>query len=277
MTESSEPTVAAAQHVPRVSVAQLRSARRLTRRKARRETGECLVEGRQAVREALRFGRCHALWIADDQLTAMADVIELAHERGVEVAQLSAADLASLTDAVTPQGVVARVDTPEVSLAIALVEQPKLVVICAQVRDPGNAGTIIRCADAFGADAVILSAGSVDLGNAKTIRASVGSVFHLPVVTEVELSEAVSACRAAGLQVLVADGSSGLTLDDVSSAQLAAPTAWILGNEAWGVPEADAALADQRVGVPMYGRAESLNVSTAAAICLFGTAQAQRR
>ncbi|MGJ3509313.1 TrmH family RNA methyltransferase [Enemella sp. A6] len=276
MSSTPEPTAAAARHVPRASAAALRSVRRLTRRKDRRATGECLVEGRQAVREALRYGTCHRLWVAEDQVEAMADLIDLATEHGVDSCTVSAADLAGLCDAVTAQGVVAHADSPEVALPEHWPQPPSLVVICAQVRDPGNAGTIIRCADAFGADAVILTGGSVELTNAKTIRASVGSIFHLPVITGPDLPEAIAACREAGLQVLAADGSSGPTLDDLTRAELAAPTAWVLGNEAWGLPADDVALADRSIGVPMYGLAESLNVSTAAAICLFSTARAQR-
>lgn len=277
MTSTPEPAAAAARHVPRASAAALRSVRRLTRRKTRQATGECLVEGRQAVTEALRYGTCHRLWIADDQVGAMTDLIDLATERGVPACTVTARELAGLCDAVTAQGVVAHADSPEMTPTAAWPDRPALVVICAQVRDPGNAGTIIRCADAFGADLVVLTSGSVELTNAKTIRASVGSIFHLPVITGPDLPEAIAACREAGLQILAADGASGRTLDDLTAEELAAPTAWVLGNEAWGLPEADAALADRSIGVPMYGRAESLNVATAAAICLFATAGAQRR
>jgi TrmH family RNA methyltransferase len=143
------------------------------------------------------------------------------------------------------------------------------------VRDPGNAGTVVRCADAAGADAVVLAGSSVDLYNPKTLSASVGSAFHLPVAVEPDPVAAVRAARAAGLTVLAADGAGErdlFAMDDV----LAGPTAWLLGNEAWGLPEELAALADHRVAIPIHGRAESLNLSTAAALCLYASARVHR-
>jgi TrmH family RNA methyltransferase len=147
------------------------------------------------------------------------------------------------------------------------------VAICADVRDPGNAGTVIRCADAAGADAVVLAGRSVDLYNPKTVRATAGSLFHLPVAVEPSADAAVRAARAAGLAVLAADGAGERDLYD---APLGGPTAWLFGNEAWGLPDELAALADHRVAIPIHGRAESLNISTAAALCLYESARAQR-
>ena len=151
-------------------------------------------------------------------------------------------------------------------------------MLCAQVRDPGNLGTVIRCADAFGADAVLISSDSVDLYNPKTVRASTGSLFHLPVTVEVDLAEAVASARAAGLQVLGADGAGRDTVLDLGDrGDLARPTLWVMGNEAWGLPPEHAALVDRLVSVPIFGRAESLNLSTAAAVVLYASATAQRR
>ena len=147
------------------------------------------------------------------------------------------------------------------------------MAICADVRDPGNAGTVIRCADAAGADAVVLAGSSVDLYNSKTIRASVGSAFHLPVAVEPSAEAAVRAAREAGLTVLAADGAGEVGLYD---ADLTGPTAWLFGNEAWGLPPELAQLADHRVAIPIHGRAESLNLSTAAALCLYESARSQR-
>ena len=146
----------------------------------------------------------------------------------------------------------------------------------ASVRDPGNAGTVLRAADAAGAQAVLFSDASVDPYNGKAVRASAGSLFHVPLVAGVRLEQAAGALRAAGLRILAADARGGRTLDDLSPAELAAPTAWVFGNEAWGMPEAVLALADESVAVPIYGRAESLNLATAAAVCLYASARAQR-
>jgi TrmH family RNA methyltransferase len=182
--------------------------------------------------------------------------------------------MASLSEAVNPAGVVALcrfIDRP-VAHVLDPESAPRLVAICADVRDPGNAGTVIRTADAAGADAVVLAGSSVDLYNSKTLRASVGSAFHLPVAVESDVASAIAAARSAGLTVLAADGA-GETDLHAAGDLLTGPTAWLFGNEAWGLPDDVAALADHRVRIPIRGRAESLNLSTAAALCLFESAR----
>lgn len=258
-----------------ISKSALRSARRLLSRRGREEAGAFLVEGSQAVREALGWKGRMSLLATSDPLRDQS-FVRAAHDRGVRVVTLSEAEVSALSETVTSQGLFA-VCSSVAGTELPALEHPGLVVICAQVRDPGNAGTVIRCADAFGAAAVVLTKGSVDPHNAKTVRASVGSVFHLPVISGVDLEDAVSWARAAGLQILAADGG-GRSLDELArEGRLATPTAWLMGNEAWGLPDAERALADQVVGVPMWGAAESLNLSTAAAVCLYTTASAQRR
>lgn len=269
----------------------LRGARKLVRRKDRKAAGEFLVEGRQAVREAIRTpGVTRHVFVRWASAHDNLDLVEEARAQGIPVYAVSEQNLATLSDTVTPQGIIAVARNIDVSLADVLGTRRKdpsqerkgqqrrdvsLVVICAEIRDPGNAGTVIRCADAFGADAVILSSDSVEVYNPKTVRASVGSLFHLPIVTGVDLTEAINACRAAGLQVLAADGEAGTDLAALGD-DLARPTAWVMGNEAWGLPSESLELADRTVAVPIYGRAESLNLATAAAVCLYVTASAQR-
>ncbi len=162
--------------------------------------------------------------------------------------------------------------------------RPRLVAVLARVRDPGNAGTVLRAADAAGADAVLFTDASVDVHNAKCVRSTAGSLFHLPVVTGIGLPDAVAALRTAGLSVLAADGAGEVDLDELADAAavgrpggLAGPVAWVFGNEAWGLPAEDRELADAMVRVPVHGRAESLNLATAATVCLYATARAQRR
>ncbi|WP_331715020.1 TrmH family RNA methyltransferase [Auraticoccus cholistanensis] len=256
----------------------LRSARRLLRRRQREAEGRWLVEGPQAVTEALAVpGLVQRVFLTAEAGRRQPALPAAARDAGVPVVVVDEPTLRTLTETVTPQGVVAVTAAVQVDLDRALGPAPRLVVVCAQVRDPGNAGTVIRCADAFGADAVVLTDSSVELGNPKLLRASVGSVFHLPVATGVPLAVAVEACRARGLQVLAADGSAADRLDELQRAgELARPTAWVMGNEAWGLPPEDAALADRSVGVPLWGSAESLNLATAAAVCLYTTAAAQR-
>jgi TrmH family RNA methyltransferase len=185
------------------------------------------------------------------------------------------AALASLSDAISPAGLVAVCrfldDEPVLDTATS-----RLLAICADVRDPGNAGTVIRCADAAGADGVVLAGNSVDPYNPKTVRASVGSLFHLPLGQERNPAAAVSAARSAGFTVLAADAHGEVDLF-AADELLARPTAWLFGNEAWGLPAELRALADHVVSIPIFGRAESLNLSTAAALCLYASARAQRR
>jgi TrmH family RNA methyltransferase len=183
--------------------------------------------------------------------------------------------LASLSDSVSPAGIVAVcrfLDRPSAELVET---RPALLAVMADVRDPGNAGTVIRTADAAGAEGVVLAGSSVDLYNAKTIRASVGSVFHLPIALAPDPADAVRSAQEAGLVVLAADGAGEVDLYGAGEV-LAGPTAWLFGNEAWGLPPELAGLADHRVRIPIHGRAESLNLSTAAALCLYASAQAQR-
>jgi TrmH family RNA methyltransferase len=262
---ASEPTGPA-------SAGALRSARRLSTLKGRRAAEQFLAEGPQAVREAVAARLVHRLFVTAAGTERHSDIVQDAEGSGIAVLQVSDAELASLTDTVTPQGLVAVCRATIASLDEVVARAPRLVVICAQVRDPGNAGTVIRCADAFGADAVILTEGSVDVHNPKTVRASVGSIFHLPVVADISLDDATAALKAAGLTVIAADGSGTQTLLDLD---LTGPVAWVFGNEAWGLPPADLATADIVAKVPMWGAAESLNLSTAAAVCLYATAAAQ--
>jgi TrmH family RNA methyltransferase len=255
----------------------VRSARRLLRRKERVALGRFLAEGRQAVSEALRRpGTVLDLLVGADVVERHQDLLDVAVRAGVDVATVTPAVLATLTDTVTPQGIVAVCATVDVALHEALSGSPRLVVLCDQVRDPGNLGTVVRCADAFGADAVLVSTDSVDVHNSKTVRASTGSLFHLPVAVEVDLAGAVDRARGLGMAVLGADGA-GAQIDELAATgQLSRPVLWVMGNEAWGLPAEHAALMDALVALPMYGRAESLNLSTAAAVFLYATATAQR-
>ena len=249
------------------SNARLKELRKLSRRSERSERRLFLADGPKAVEGALSVPDCVvevlATPAASEQYAAL-----LSAAPGVTLVDDRA--MAGLSDSVTPAGLVAvcRFLEPVVPAS------PRLVAICADVRDPGNAGTVIRCADAAGADLVVLAGDSVDLYNPKTIRASVGSVFHLPVVVERDPVAAVAAAKDAGLTVLAADmdGEDLFAADEL----LRTPTAWLFGNEAWGIPAELSAAADHVVSIPIYGRAESLNLSTAAAVCLYASARAQR-
>jgi TrmH family RNA methyltransferase len=247
------------------------AARRLLRRRDREQSGAFLVEGPQAVREALAAGVVRELFATE----AAAE----RHPRLVagSVSWLTDRALAALTETAHPQGLVAVCSTVDRPLTEAVAGDPRLVAVLAEVRDPGNAGTVLRCADAAGADAVVLAGDAVDPYNGKCVRASAGSLFHLPIARGVPAAAALDALRDRGLQVLAADGTGEADLDELAdTGALTAPTAWLFGNEAWGLPAELAVLADRRVRIPIYGAAESLNLATAAAVCLYASARAQR-
>jgi RNA methyltransferase, TrmH family len=260
--------------------APVKAARMLARRSARQRTRLFLAEGPQAVREALaRPGHVVTeVFVTASGGSRYEEITEDAAAEGVPVHAVSGEVMAELAQTVTPQGLLAVCRFVDASLDQLLSEgTPRLVVLLANVRDPGNAGTVLRTADAAGADAVVFSDSSVDPYNGKCVRASAGSLFHLPVVVGTTLDGAATALREAGMQVLAADGGARRQLDDLDAADgLRRPTAWLFGNEAWGLPSDLLALADEAVAVPIYGRAESLNLSAAAAVCLYATARAQR-
>jgi TrmH family RNA methyltransferase len=264
----------------------LKAARRLTKRALRQRARAFLAEGPQAVSEAF-YSRAPVseLFVTAEARARHADLVSAMADAGIPVHLVSGEVMAELAQTITPQGLLAVCGFVDVPLDQALngpdgpnvsSGPPALVAVLASVRDPGNAGTVLRAADAAGAQAVLFSDASVDPYNGKAVRASAGSLFHVPLVAGVRLEQAAGALRAAGLRILAADARGGRTLDDLSPAELAAPTAWVFGNEAWGMPEAVLALADESVAVPIYGRAESLNLATAAAVCLYASARAQR-
>jgi TrmH family RNA methyltransferase len=253
----------------------VRRIARLKQRSDRAETGLYLVEGPQAVREALGVEDVLVeLYCTPEAHGRHADLIAAAAAAGLAVELASEEALAAMADTRTPQGIVAVARQTPVRLR-SVFEDARLAVILDEVQDPGNAGTVIRAADAAGASAVVLTSGSVDPYNPKVVRATTGSLFHLDVATGASMADAAEAARSAGLQVLAADmaGEPLPGLGDV----LTRPTAWLFGNEARGLSAEARRLADRAVAVPIYGSAESLNLATAASVCLYASAFAQRR
>jgi TrmH family RNA methyltransferase len=257
----------------------VKAARRLARRVSRAQNRLFLAEGPQAVREALALPGCSVeVFAVASAADAHPELLSEAVAGDVAWHVVEDAALASLAETVHPQGVVAVCRFLDRPLADVLTPAPALVAVCADVRDPGNAGTVIRCADAAGASAVVLTGSSVDPYNGKAVRASAGSLFHLGLAIEPDTAAALAALQERGLQVLAADGAGEVDLDDAAAGGLLdRPTAWLFGNEAWGLPDEVASLADHRVRIPIHGRAESLNLATAAAVCLYASAGAQRR
>jgi TrmH family RNA methyltransferase len=254
------------------------AARKLLRRAAREKAGRFLVEGAQAVREAVTGEvRVHELFATPLAVERNADIVGIAEGQGIPVTLVSDRVAEVLSDTVTPQGLVAVCDLIDVPVAEALAGSPELVAVLAGVSEPGNAGTVLRAADAAGADAVLLAGDSVDPHNGKAVRASTGSVFHLPVARDRDTPRVLAACRDAGLTLLAADGHGDLDLHAPEAAEvLDGRVAWIFGGEAHGAPVTVLEAADHRVRVPLYGRAESLNLAAAAAVCLYASAACRR-
>ena len=254
--------------------ARVKEARKLGRRSVRAERRLFLADGPKAVEGGLGRDVVVEVFATPAAAEQYAAIVAAAPR----TSYVDDRALASLSDSVTPAGIVAVcafLDVPPAE-AIGGAPDPALVTIAADVRDPGNAGTLIRTSDALGAHAVVLAGRSVAAYNPKTVRASVGSLFRLPLALELDPATAVAAARDAGLTVLAADGGGELTLDEAADL-LAGPTAWLFGNEAWGLPREIAGLADHRVRIPIRGRAESLNLATAAAICLHESSRARHR
>ena len=255
----------------------VRTARSLAKRALRERSRLFLAEGPQAVREAMgRPDGITELFVTGAARSRHAELVTAVAAAGAPVHEVSGEVMAELAQTVTPQGLLAVCPFIDVPLAELMTASPRLVVVLANVRDPGNAGTVLRTADAAGAHGVIFADASVDPYNSKCVRSSAGSLFHLPIVLGVSVSQAIAELRAAGLAVLAADGSATLGLDDLDRAGwLGQPTAWLFGNEAWGLPADLVAQADEAVSVPIYGQAESLNLAAAAAVCLYASARAQ--
>ncbi|WP_435173785.1 TrmH family RNA methyltransferase [Actinacidiphila sp. bgisy145] len=259
------------------------AARRLGKRSFRAKERRFLAEGPQAVREAAAHpGGPDGRTLVELYATAEAaerhpDIVAAARAAGAPVLTATPEVVADISDTVTPQGLVGVCRFLDTPFDQVLAARPRLVAVLAHVRDPGNAGTVLRCADAAGADAVVLTDASVDLYNPKAVRASAGSLFHLPVAVGVPVETAVAGLRAQGVRVLAADGAGERDLDtELDEGRMLGPTAWVFGNEAWGLPEETRALTDEVVRVPIHGRAESLNLATAAAVCLYASARSQR-
>lgn len=227
------------------------------------------MEGTQAVREALAWpGEVHELFVTADFLARDPGLVASAAERGVPVSPVTDRAMAGLTDTVTPQGVVAVCGLVDRSLSDVLAGTPSLVAVLVGVSDPGNAGTVIRVADAAGADAVLLAGDAVDPHNGKCVRASTGSVFHVPIA-RAPVDDVLDACRSAGLRLIATDG---YAKAELTPGTVAGPTAWLFGSEAHGLPEEVKSAADESLRVPIYGKAESLNLATAATVCLYASA-----
>jgi TrmH family RNA methyltransferase len=242
----------------------VKQAKRLKRRNERERFGFFIVEGKQNVDAAIA-ARAHIIGVL------VSDASTPFPAAGIwPVFTISAKQFREVTDTVTPQGILAIVKKPDYTIS-ALPKNPRTLIYLEEIQDPGNLGTIIRTADAFGADGVLLSSGCVDPFNEKCVRSSAGSIFNLPVIVDVDLGqlrEVVANYRGQ----LIATSLSGTTLLSEIQISESACSIWAIGNEANGISSELANIADQVIKIPMPGKAESLNAAIAAAVCLYVSA-----
>lgn len=252
----------------------MKSVRSLSRRSVRDKTGRFLVEGPQSVREVVvhQPERVVDLYLTAEARARHADIVAAAEAADLYLHEVTEGVLTAMCDTPTPQGLAAVCRVVTASLDEVLARGPRLLVLLTNVRDPGNAGTVIRGADAAGAAAVLVSDASVDVHAPKVVRSTAGSLFHLPLVTGLPVEETLARLRAAGIRVLAADGVGTTMLPEVD---LLPAHVWVMGNEAWGLEPEIRDLCDDVVRVPIYGKAESLNLAMAATVCLYASASAQ--
>ncbi len=244
----------------------------LGRRAVRGRRGLFMVEGPHAVAELVRYAGAHLvdLYVTADASKRYPEFVAGARSAGGRVYECADHVLAVMADTQHPQGVIAVARFIDVPLQQVLADIGEgFIAVLNEVRDPGNAGTVIRAADAFGARAVVLTDASVDLHHPKVIRSTAGSIFHLPMSLGSGIDDVIAACRVAGVRVFAADAAGQTSLPD---ADLAGPHAWLFGNEARGLPAEIRQASDDIVAVPIVGSAESLNLAMAATVCLHASA-----
>ena len=249
----------------------------LVGRSARSRSGLMLVEGPQAVREltAHRPFAVRDVYVREDAWETHADVVDVARRATRWVHPVTAEVSAALSG--DSQGICAVASLDALSRELPEPSVGETIVVLAQGRDPGNVGTIIRTADAFGAVGVVAVAGTVDAASPK-VRSSAGSVFHIPVCVVPSFADARALIHGRSAALLgTSGGAASISLSDLlvqgvsARSRLSQSHAWVFGNEARGLSGDEMRLCDGLVSIPMTGDAESLNVASAAATCLFAS------
>jgi TrmH family RNA methyltransferase len=237
----------------------------LLERRGRDKQGKYIIEGIHLVEEAVKANAPIDTIVYSFDKGKPSSIAEAAENLDCEWVGVSQAVMEKCSDTQTPQGIFAVVGKFNASAEPFMSQSHSLVVVVDGVQDPGNLGTIIRSADAVGADGVILGAGTVYLYNPKTIRSTMGSLFHLPII-EGDLMEILPVAQDKGISLVT---TSLQAKHSCYETDLRKPTWLIVGNEGKGVSEGIASLADVHVIIPMKGKAESLNVAMATTILLF--------
>lgn len=253
------------QHIQRV--------RKLVKKGVRDASREFLVEGPTGVKEALLRGRVLSLFVEGPVSPSYTDILELAAARRITIWEVSGQVMGSISRTETPPGVIAIARHVDVAPEKLINSGFDLAVLLAQVRDPGNVGTILRTARAAGAQAAFLSEGTTDLYNPKVVRAAAGAVFGVPVARDVNMQVILKELRGTGVRTIAADPRGDTEYDQTD---MTGSVAFVLGNEAWGIDKELKELVDHRVRIPMHPEAESLNVAASSAILLFEVLRQRR-
>ncbi|MGD7003283.1 TrmH family RNA methyltransferase [Corynebacterium halotolerans] len=250
------------------------NAAKLHRAASRRKQNAFLVEGENSVEAAIATGAARDVFVTETAADRFSEILKTAGYMGVYTHPITEKAASSLSDTVTTTGLFAVCEPVLWTVGKALQGNPELVSVPVETREPGNAGTLIRLADAMGADSVIFTGDTVDPLGGKVARSSAGSLFHVPVARQANIDDVLGQLRSKGLNILATAADGDVDLDDAEEL-LAQPTAWLFGNEAHGLGPELLAKADHRVRIPIRGRAESLNLATAASICLYESAKVQ--
>ena len=226
------------------------------------------MEGENAVEAAVATGAATDLFVTEAAAERFGEIVRAAGYMDVYTHAITEKAADSLADAVTSTGIFAVCRPVLWTVPKIMKGRPKLVAVCVETSDPGNAGTIIRIADAMGADAVIFAGDTVDPESPKVVRSTAGSLFHIPVARDREVRRVISQLEHAGLSTFATTMNGEVNLARPGET-LTQPTAWLFGNEAHGLSDELLATADHRASIPIQGGAESLNLATAASICLW--------
>ncbi len=270
-----ESTQGGARRTASKSARVVTEARKLRQRSERETKRLFLADGPQSVEYGLRAQLVKRVFVTERGAQRFAADVARALDDGIEVIEIEDAVMASISDTKTPQGILGIASMPQVE-ADPWAQSPRHVVALEQAQDPGNVGVVIRTADAVGVDFVVLGPGSADPFGPKSVRASAGSVFAVPVLCVDSISEPVERARGLGMCVRGTTGAAVAELFSDSGPDLLKATMWVFGNEANGLSDEVSSRCDELVRIPMYGTSESLNVGASAAICMYATAIAQR-
>jgi TrmH family RNA methyltransferase len=245
--------------------------------KARKESGQYVIEGLSSIKEALELSpeQVRTLYLTGEGMSRLATI----PEGYFEIVEVSPEVMKAMTDTVTPQGLLAIAKIPENSLADFLQSSKEILKIAYfwQIQDPGNAGTVIRAADAFGFDAVIFSDNSVDIYSPKVVRSSAGSHWHIPLFTSISEEKLKSNLVGKDFEVFATDASGGLELLAAADQSKNRSAIWIFGNEARGLEgKVVSTLGAKQVAIPISGKAESLNLATAASVVMYAVSAARK-